>query len=121
MVKSIALLVFLIIVSSVPALASWSPWDEAPAKIQTNDEGLTSVPQIFGVSLIRFYQRSISGQLSPNKCNFTPSCSNYSLQSIKKYGAWHGFVMTFDRLQRDHFWAAEGGYEVVGGRFYEPP
>jgi uncharacterized protein len=35
-----------------------------------------------------------------NKCNFTPSCSEYALASIRKKGVFKGALQTFDRLSR---------------------
>jgi len=46
---------------------------------------------------VRFYQRFIS-VFDGDKCPMYPSCSQYSLQCIKKHGFWIGWIMTCDRL-----------------------
>ena len=49
--------------------------------------------------LIRFYQRWISPYL-PRRCRFIPTCSQYALEAIQKYGAWKGGWLAFKRLMR---------------------
>lgn len=49
--------------------------------------------------LIRFYQRHISPAFPPC-CRFTPTCSQYALEAIGKYGAWKGFFMALWRILR---------------------
>lgn len=55
---------------------------------------------------LRFYQIFIS-PAQGEVCNFTPSCSNYMFQSLRKYGLLHGFLKGVDRLQRCNFSARE--------------
>ena len=49
--------------------------------------------------LFLFYKFAISSQDS-NKCSFHPSCSEYGLLAVKKYGTVFGMLATLDRLQR---------------------
>jgi len=49
--------------------------------------------------LIRFYQRAIS-PLFPPRCRFVPTCSQYALEAIEKYGAAKGGWLAFKRLMR---------------------
>ncbi len=51
-----------------------------------------------GVFLIRLYQRSTKWM--PPTCRFTPSCSNYTLQAIEKYGLFKGSWMGLLRILR---------------------
>ena len=51
------------------------------------------------IKLIRFYQRSIS-PLLPARCRFTPTCSQYALEAIGKYGVRRGGWLAFKRLMR---------------------
>ena len=51
------------------------------------------------ISLIRFYQRFVSPYL-PRRCRFIPTCSQYALEAIQKYGAWKGGWLAFKRLMR---------------------
>ncbi|GAB4216676.1 MAG: membrane protein insertion efficiency factor YidD [Roseiflexaceae bacterium] len=63
------------------------------------------------LSLIRFYQRFIS-PLTPPSCIYHPTCSNYAVQAISKYGALKGGWMAFRRILRCHPWA-QGGHDPV--------
>ena len=49
------------------------------------------------LKLIRFYQTSIS-PFFPPRCRFTPTCSQYALEAIEKYGAAKGGWLAFKRL-----------------------
>ena len=51
------------------------------------------------IKLIRFYQKSIS-PLFPPRCRFIPTCSQYALEAIEKYGPWKGGYLAFRRLLR---------------------
>ena len=51
--------------------------------------------------LIRFYQASIS-PLCPPRCRYIPSCSQYALEAVEKYGAMKGGWLTLKRLLRCH-------------------
>lgn len=53
------------------------------------------------LALIRFYQRSIS-PYTPASCRFTPTCSQYALEAITKYGALKGGWLALKRLLRCH-------------------
>ncbi|MBE6946204.1 MAG: membrane protein insertion efficiency factor YidD [Ruminococcaceae bacterium] len=49
--------------------------------------------------LIRFYQRRISPQFPPC-CRFRPTCSQYALEAVSKYGALRGGYLALRRLLR---------------------
>ena len=61
--------------------------------------------------LIRFYRRRIS-PLRPPCCRYIPTCSEYALQAIEKYGALKGSWLALRRLLRCHPFH-EGGYDPV--------
>lgn len=63
------------------------------------------------ISLIRFYQRFIS-PLTPPACRFTPTCSQYTLEAIQKYGALKGSWLGIKRICRCHPWGGSG-YDPV--------
>ncbi|PNH02547.1 hypothetical protein TSOC_011464 [Tetrabaena socialis] len=63
------------------------------------------------LSLLAFY-RGVLSPLMPSTCRFLPTCSNYSIESYKKYGTVRGTVLTAWRLLRCNPW---------GGRGYDPP
>ncbi len=60
------------------------------------------------VGLIRFYQSAISPYLPANSCRYTPSCSQYGIESIRKYGALKGGWLTVKRFGRCHPWGGHG-------------
>ena len=62
--------------------------------------------------LIRFYRKYIS-PLSPPKCRFVPTCSQYALEAVEKYGAWKGGWLTLRRLLRCHPFYKGDNYDPV--------
>ena len=61
--------------------------------------------------LIRFYQRAIS-PLSRPCCKYYPTCSNYGLQAIERFGALKGGLLTLWRILRCNPFS-KGGYDPV--------
>jgi len=59
------------------------------------------------IALIKIYQWVISPMLGP-KCRFTPTCSQYGLEALKKYGPIKGIYLTAKRLGRCHPWGGHG-------------
>jgi putative membrane protein insertion efficiency factor len=60
---------------------------------------------------IRFYQLAISPAFPPS-CRFYPTCSEYTLQAIAKYGALKGLWLGVKRIARCHPFHP-GGYDPV--------
>ena len=63
------------------------------------------------IFLIRGYRMFISPLLPPS-CRFTPTCSEYAMEAIGKYGALRGVYMGARRILRCHPFHA-GGYDPV--------
>ena len=63
------------------------------------------------ILLIRFYQKAIS-PLFPPCCRFVPTCSQYALEAVTKYGALKGGKMAIRRILRCHPFH-KGGYDPV--------
>ncbi len=61
---------------------------------------------------IRAYQTAI-GPFLPPSCRFHPSCSNYSLEAVRKYGALKGLYLTIKRLFKCHPFHPGGIDEVA--------
>ena len=53
------------------------------------------------LKLLRAYQLLISPMLGQN-CRFSPSCSNYAMQAIERFGFFKGSWLTARRLLRCH-------------------
>ena len=53
------------------------------------------------LALIRFYRHSIS-PLRPPCCRFIPTCSEYALEAVEKYGVFKGGWLALRRLSRCH-------------------
>ena len=51
------------------------------------------------LALIRFYRRFVSPAFPP-QCRFSPTCAQYAMEAIEKYGAWKGGRLTIRRLLR---------------------
>jgi hypothetical protein len=60
---------------------------------------------------LRFYKRGISPFL-PSACRYYPTCSEYMLNAVEKYGVLKGMRLGIGRLLRCHPFH-EGGYDPV--------
>ncbi|MBQ6426310.1 MAG: membrane protein insertion efficiency factor YidD [Clostridia bacterium] len=65
----------------------------------------------FLISVIRGYQFYISPR-HPSCCRFRPTCSQYALEAIEKYGAVKGGWLAFKRILRCNPFC-KGGYDPV--------
>lgn len=63
------------------------------------------------ILLVRFYQVAIS-PLKPPTCRFSPTCSTYALEALKKYGLVKGGRLALRRIMRCHPWGGSG-YDPV--------
>jgi len=62
-------------------------------------------------ALIRVYQWTVSPLLGPS-CRFHPSCSQYALEALLRFGTLRGSVLAVKRLARCHPWHP-GGFDPV--------
>ncbi|MGB3544272.1 membrane protein insertion efficiency factor YidD [Rubrivirga sp.] len=70
-----------------------------------------TAPRWLLIGLVRFYRGAISPWL-PSSCRYTPTCSQYAVQALQRYGALRGSVLAIWRIGRCHPW---------GGHGYDPP
>jgi hypothetical protein len=63
------------------------------------------------IMLIRFYQRVLSPLLAPS-CRYTPTCSQYGIEAIKKHGPFKGGYLAIKRFFSCHPWGGHG-YDPV--------
>ena len=64
------------------------------------------------VALVRFYQICISPLKPTASCRFTPTCSQYALEALRKYGPLKGGWLALRRIARCHPWGGSG-YDPV--------
>jgi putative membrane protein insertion efficiency factor len=72
---------------------------------------VASLPAMLAVGLVRVYQWTLSPLLG-NRCRFTPSCSAYFIEAVRKYGLVRGGWKGACRIGRCHPWGPSG---------YDPP
>lgn len=63
------------------------------------------------IVLIKVYQLLIS-PLFPSSCRYTPTCSQYTAEALKKYGIIKGGWLGIKRISRCHPWGGSG-YDPV--------
>lgn len=71
-----------------------------------NDIIKASIAGIFLV-LVRGYQLFLSPMLGPS-CRYTPTCSQYAIEAIRKYGPFKGGWLAIRRIARCHPWGGHG-------------
>jgi len=70
------------------------------------------VLKAFFIKLVKSYQYLISPLMGPS-CRFTPTCSEYSIQAIDKYGPIKGTWLSIKRVSRCHPWSKSGNDPLV--------
>lgn len=63
------------------------------------------------IRLIKFYQKNISPQ-KPPRCRFFPTCSQYAVEAIERFGTIKGSILSICRLLRCTP-LSRGGYDPV--------
>ena len=63
------------------------------------------------IGMIRLYQVTLSPFIG-RACRYTPTCSNYGIEAIRKHGPFKGLYLTVRRLLRCHPWGGSG-YDPV--------
>lgn len=62
--------------------------------------------------MIRFYQQAVSPYFGRGSCRFNPTCSEYAVEAVRKYGILKGTILSVWRILRCNPW---------GGFGYDPP
>lgn len=64
------------------------------------------------ILIVKFYRRFISPYKAPC-CRFIPTCSQYALEALEKYGAIKGGYLAVRRILRCHPFSKKSGYDPV--------
>lgn len=64
------------------------------------------------IGSIRFYQKYLSGMKGGSCCKYTPTCSQYGIEAIEKYGVFKGGALAVWRILRCNPFA-KGGFDPV--------
>jgi uncharacterized protein len=72
---------------------------------------MNNAPKIITLQLLRGYKWVLSPMLPP-ACRFVPSCSEYAMEAVERYGVLLGGWMAMIRLLRCHP-LSRGGYDPV--------
>lgn len=72
---------------------------------------MRKIPQIVVLQLLRAYKWAISPMLPP-ACRYVPTCSEYAMEAVERYGAFRGGWMALLRVLRCHPFV-RGGYDPV--------
>ncbi len=64
------------------------------------------------IFIVKFYQKHLSAAKGVPSCRFVPTCSEYALEALEKYGALKGSCLAAKRLLRCHP-LCKGGYDPV--------
>ena len=67
------------------------------------------------IRLIKIYKFLISPLLG-NSCRYFPSCSDYSIQSLKTFGFFKGLYLSLKRILSCHPWS-DGGFDPIKKQF----
>jgi hypothetical protein len=61
-----------------------------------------------GIALVRAYRLLVSPLVPPNTCKYHPSCSQYALDALRRYGLVRGSILAGWRLLRCNPWSRGG-------------
>ena len=70
------------------------------------------------VAVVRLYQLLVSPLLAPGTCKYHPSCSEYAIAALRRYGLLRGTVLAAWRLLRCNPWSHGGADDVEQQRVF---
>ncbi len=74
-------------------------------------KGVNKFFSLLAIGLIRVYQYTLSPYIG-RSCRYTPTCSHYSVEAIRKYGILKGGRLALKRIGSCHPWGGSG-YDPV--------
>lgn len=69
--------------------------------------------------MVRFYQVAIS-PYTPSSCRYSPTCSSYAIEALKKHGLFYGGWLAIKRISSCHPWGGSG-YDPVPPKDHPNP
>jgi len=99
---------------SLPAAAKPSQKTAKPGVNRTFAAFLVGIPRQLAIVCIKIYRHAISPLLPPS-CRFVPTCSEYALTALERFGFWRGSWLAIKRIGRCHPFNP-GGYDPVPQR-----
>lgn len=79
--------------------------------LEGSERRVDGIVRRFAIAPILFYQRVIS-PLTPRACIYNPSCSQYAVEALTRYGLLRGGWLAIRRILRCHA-LHDGGYDPV--------
>jgi putative membrane protein insertion efficiency factor len=92
-------------------MAAMKQANEMQARVASRFRWWWTLPRRGLIALVKVYQYLVSPLLPP-ACRFVPTCSQYAIEAVTKYGVIRGTVLTLWRLARCHPFS-RGGYDPV--------
>ena len=78
----------------------------------------TSVVALPAIGLVHLYRWTLGAVLPAGTCKFHPSCSQYALDALRRYGLLRGTLLALWRLLRCHPWSHGGVDRVEDQRLF---
>ncbi len=133
MKRALSIVLLILVLAQTTHAESWGPWSTSPEtpaislpadrepKQQNTEQQPQSIASTPFLWLLTFYQKVIN-PVNSGRCRMYPTCSQFSVQAIRKHGPVTGIIMTADRLMHE---GSEQDYVrsiKVGDRyrFYDP-
>jgi len=76
----------------------WDRWERVGKRPLGSETSSISLPVLWGIKIFRKYISRVDGP----SCTFSPTCSSYGQQAIRKHGLLMGLPMTAERVIRSH-------------------
>ncbi|MHB1687731.1 MAG: membrane protein insertion efficiency factor YidD [Ignavibacteriaceae bacterium] len=120
---------FIISATITSAQTDWQKWGKANYSYAVKDEFQQRDLSFDAASPERFVLKSLLNSywffisdVDGDNCSFSPTCSNFFLQSVNKTNLVQGTLMFFDRFTRDMdiFKKYDHYPRVPGGHYYDP-
>lgn len=120
---------FILFPTIIFAQTDWQKWGKANYSYAVNDNFKKKELSFDAKNPGRFVLKSLLdsywffiSDVDGDNCSFSPTCSNFFLQSVSKTNLFQGTLMFFDRFTRDMDFIAKLDFypRVPDGHFYDP-